>query len=363
MDLKEQNSRTSSSKTASDIAPDTTSNTAVVVGVTPKLSKSPDILKMDIDCCEEAFDYLPFKDLIGVGSTCKRLNQVVSYILRQNFSAAVLRCEQDGIYITNNESGGKMKFFHEFIHKFRLVDINSFQYILHVQPKFRRIRQIDFERMELSTVHLECLKEIFAKIEFLRIVECKLDGNFDDSLLSMCPNLKRLTLFQTNVNDSNIIGDSNDWLHRKYPTLEQFQLNTNRKFDGIGELKAFLELNPNIKKLQIHQRHIKGFEDLWMSANVQLDEFALVTTSIDTNLCSLLNNLHASGFYKRLKLECIFKISQDTVDQLAALKRLIELLSFFRMDSVELSALIDLEKLYIGRSREIVDFHALPSTL
>lgn len=60
MDLKEQNSRTSSSKTASDIAPDTTSNTAVVVGVTPKLSKSPDILKMD--CCEEAFDYLPFKD-------------------------------------------------------------------------------------------------------------------------------------------------------------------------------------------------------------------------------------------------------------------------------------------------------------
>lgn len=257
-----------------------------------------------------------------------------------------------------------MKFFHEFIHKFRLVDINSFQYILHVQPKFRRIRQIDFERMKLSDVHLECLKEIFAKIEFLRIIECKLDGNLHDSMLAMCPNLKRLTLFQTNVNDSNIIGDSNDWLHRKYPTLEQFQLNkSNRKFDGIGELKAFLELNPNIKKLQIHQRHMKGFEDLWMSANVQLDEFALVTASIDTNLCSLLNNLHASGFYKRLKLECICKISQDTVDQLAALKRLIELLSFFRMDSVELSALIDLEKLYIGRIRGIIDFHALPSTL
>lgn len=33
--------------------------------------KTADILKFDIDCFEEAFDYLPHDELISVGKTCK----------------------------------------------------------------------------------------------------------------------------------------------------------------------------------------------------------------------------------------------------------------------------------------------------
>lgn len=57
------------------------------------------IFKLDIDCFEESFDYLPFKDLVNVGGTCKRLQKVAGHCYQQNYSAAAvgkyngIRCE------------------------------------------------------------------------------------------------------------------------------------------------------------------------------------------------------------------------------------------------------------------------------
>lgn len=54
------------------------------------IEQTGDIFKLDIDCFEESFDYLPFKDLVNVGETCKRLQRVAGYCYQQNYSAAAV---------------------------------------------------------------------------------------------------------------------------------------------------------------------------------------------------------------------------------------------------------------------------------
>lgn len=48
-------------------------------------TQTDDILKLDIDCLEEIFDYLSITDLVSVGKTCKRLKQVAEYCYQQNY--------------------------------------------------------------------------------------------------------------------------------------------------------------------------------------------------------------------------------------------------------------------------------------
>lgn len=46
-----------------------------------------EIFKLNIDCFEESFDYLPFMDLISIVQTCKRLNRVAGYCLQKKILA------------------------------------------------------------------------------------------------------------------------------------------------------------------------------------------------------------------------------------------------------------------------------------
>ena len=47
-------------------------------------SSPPPYLKLIADCWEHIYDYLSMKDIISIGQTCKRMNQMSGYYIREN---------------------------------------------------------------------------------------------------------------------------------------------------------------------------------------------------------------------------------------------------------------------------------------
>lgn len=323
-------------------------------------------LKLDtvvVDGCELPFDYLMLEDLLSVGQTCKRLNQVVGFILRQYYPAVHTYVVHSSIYV------GIKKFFHENINKLAIsggLDIQHFQY---VQPKLRRLKQIDLMYTTLNAEKIECLKGIFAKLEHLRIHRCEIEGNFHDSVLALHlgPNLKRLEI-DCAISNPAIIGNGNEWLGNKYPELEHFGC-SGLKGNGFyyEKLVTFLEINQNIS-LSIKQNHVEAFESWWVKAKVHLDELTLNMDYVDDEIRNILNRLYERGFYKRIKLVCENTRFATNVE-LNSIKGFVKMSvhgEVFNNDgtkSIPSTMLTHLEELCIHSTEEVSNFCALSSSL
>lgn len=124
--------------------------------------QTADIFKLDIDCIEEAFDYLSFYNLISVGLTCKRLYQVVGYIIKQNYSAKRMVDHpkwQDKYYDI------QMIRFGRFLK--RMV---YHEKMLNNLPEINQLRRFQILRQdELEELKLESHKEKFKKVERLDV--------------------------------------------------------------------------------------------------------------------------------------------------------------------------------------------------
>lgn len=101
----QENKPGTKSKTLVDAA---TLAATVAAAVASNHQRSSEMLKMDIDCCVEAFDNLSFKDLIAIGKTSKRLNQVVGKILHQYYLGVRIDCEAQSIYFIDWIMDGRL---------------------------------------------------------------------------------------------------------------------------------------------------------------------------------------------------------------------------------------------------------------
>lgn len=320
------------------------------IAVFPK--RAPDILKLDIDCFEEAFDYLPLKDLISIGKTCKRLEQVAGYCFQEYFPAAVIECRGGLICINNNLKSDGLT---QFIRKIRIDSIRDFMFFLNNHSKFHRLRQIKMGNFQINKTSTVKMTKILSKIEFLRFHCCKINGDFYDTVLSRCPNLKRLSLEGSPTDP--------DWLERKYPTMERVELISNN-IDGIG---AFLVRNPNVKKLAINAVCLWQNRTSLLTANISLDDLAIRV--IDGNevdlseFCRFLNELHARGFYQHLHLYSLYGLKQKTVREFATLNGLVKVYISHVGRPVALSSLTSIQELCVFVSDQITDLDAAISTL
>lgn len=319
---------------------------------------------LDIGGCEEAFDYLMLNDLVTLGQTCKRLNRVVGYILQEYYPGVGYACYENAIHIENipainqyASSKADRKFFHEFIHNLALHEKTSFQYLCNSQPKLPRIKRMEFFNVELTTVMPDTVKTTFAKLETLTLYDCEFDGNFHE-LLALCPKLKRLVIHQY-PKRGFLIGDGNEWLAQQYPKLEYFEIYTHKSM--VEQLKIFLELNRNIRKLSTSDLLIMS--DLWTDSDLRLDELELkYCVRVGDALCNQLNSLHERDFYKRLNLGILE--NNPSSAQLCSINGLVNVdLSYPSAEAIQFSLLPNLEEISTWDADQIADFHALPTSL
>lgn len=270
--------------------------------VPPILKQSADILKLDIDCFEEVFDYLPLKDLISIGKTCKRLQNVCGYIFHQYYSNVLKLCAADrcDVWIKSFDSINK----HEVDHFWRFIDriyirkSNGLERFLRVHRHFKRLKQICFDSILLTMNDTERMRETLAKVQSLRFINCEVHGNFYETILAFCPNLKHLyidglqivngpsdgidanDLKNKNTSKNPKFHRENDWLRQKYPMLEHLELISHTSL--LIELVIFFKLNPNIRKITVNDEFLWENSEVMLHVNAKLDELTISRCSEGT---------------------------------------------------------------------------------
>lgn len=322
-----------------------------------------DILKLDIDCFEEVFEYLPFGDLISVSKTCKRLEQVAGYFFQQNFSDSIF-CRDKGIWCWGEKNVHDVTHFGRFIYKILLVFNDSMEWLFRTRSKFQRLKQMHVHKLHL--MNIVQLKEVsMGKLERLRMSFCIFGGNLKE-LIDHCPNLKRLEVIES-------YGKYN-WLDRKYAKLEHFsivpcEINV---IEGLVEgVTRFLEINPNIRIFGVCALLLWRMKNEIIAANIKLDVLAI---RMD-NFCvresffefdlffNLLNNLHERGFYRKLNLYLDSICSQEQINQLATLNGLTKLHIAKYKKPYAFSSLNKIDELHVEKSDCIADLEILPNNL
>lgn len=332
------------------------------------IEQKADILKLDIDCFEELFDYLSLMQLICLSKVCKRLNQVAGYWLQENYPNLNIRGSwQNWISLQN------------YTKKHKLTEDCSLESFIQYAKNWHRFREIEFQGAEFRYMQwyrngelkiskkIDKFREILSKIETLNLNKCKIDGNLHDAILDLCSNLKGLSLTY-NKWYQIINSTDNNWLFRKYPTLEHFEyLGSDYDFWRLRShhIITFLEINPNIRHLGVSEKFILENEQTIMSSNVKLDNLA-IWFEIESNLgefCGLLNRLHNRKFYGRLMMYFKKTIDHQQIDQLVSLRGLVKLYVNSICYKIFFSALRSLEEIRIPDSWNIIDiegFATLP---
>ncbi|XP_055321367.1 uncharacterized protein LOC129577800 [Sitodiplosis mosellana] len=183
-----------------------------------------ELLKLDIDCLEELFEWLSQADLLLLRKTCKRLKGSVDHYIKTNWPkfAEFQICDARSFDM------------------FRRMDITTIKLIKNLVVVVRKNDQYQFED----------IKTALNNVERIAIVKCEISCDFYEVFLKHCKNLKCLTV---DVSGQDIlIGSSNDWLLREYQTLEHIifnERNLMRSPSEIEKLKTFFRLNTNVQSI------------------------------------------------------------------------------------------------------------------
>lgn len=333
----------------------------------PSKDLPPEIFKLDIDCFNEIFEWLSLRDLIAVGNTCTRLQQIAGNFFRQNFSAKSARGENDGIYLSSLKSN----IFSENIRKISISGnrLKAYRYVgLNCTKSIKYFRVYGF----LPDGAFDYVKEILSEIEVLEMNECFINGEFYENYLKFCSNVKSLSVARSGyIQDKSIvIGTGNDWLLRRYPTLKHFELTDTFELKN-NELKTFFEQNPNIVTFSTDARTLWENRHSFIDIFVNLETMAInicqskiidsnnQPLSIKDSVYNILAELHRRGFYRRLHLYVYF-VDQQNLDKMLSLSA-IEMLNgdIVRIDG----SLVDVKTLAICYADEILNMHNVPGKL
>lgn len=331
--------------------------------VATSLIQTADILKLNIDCFEEAFDYLPLGDLVRVGQTCKRLHQVAGYCFQQNYLHPV-SFGSEITYRIEFEKEIDVKHFAPFIQAVYIFS-DDFQHFIEVQSTFRRLKYLEIRSFD--TINTNLLKKIsMDKLEGLSFLcddfctTC-LDSNFHE-IIDACTSLKRLSILEC-VSDLN-------WLDRKYPTLEYLQFFPPTYAEEIisnQKIPSFLSLNPNIRQFSTSAKWLSANSENLMKANIKLDVLDIqhYYSSGPYNfdlIINMLKKLYEHGFYRKLQY-AISRLSKKKLIQLATLNGLVQLHAVVYSEPLTFSAFKNLEELRLTAPTNIDDLGTLPKNL
>ena len=112
------------------------------------------ILKLDVDCFEELFEWLSLADLRALRQTCKRLKLVVEYFIKTNYPAVKI-----GI--------GCIYLCHDF------------DEIKELDPvKVKMIKEAKILACHMSDEIIDMMKGILPQLERLEFFDVKLETNF-----------------------------------------------------------------------------------------------------------------------------------------------------------------------------------------
>lgn len=334
------------------------------------------LFKLNIDCLDRIFDYLSVKDLHSIGQTCKALQQAAGEYFKLNHSAAPKYTENDGIHTEYSDHSGVINQrtptsgFNRFItyisHYYERKA--PLEYIQAHGDEFESFKHLYLVCSSLSKSKLERIKKLFKRVEIVQIRNCTMEVDFYAAFLKFCINLKELYVQEADVGQyRNRYGfasgqeeQANSWLKQHYPKLEHFEL-IPQFSNHIIELCEFFDRNPNVRSFSVSSRCLLANRNELLKSNAKLDVLEVKIFQVPRfhyddddeeeddhykTVCTLLKQLHANGFYKRLHFY-VQRISQQCCDQLIQLPGLEKLCIKYFTENYNLTQLTALKELVI----------------
>lgn len=251
------------------------------------------IFKLNLDCCDEIFALLPLKDLHSLGETCKTMQQVTGSYFQDNYKSSKIWVKHDGFRLGSDNLNG----FSEFAERIWMDGgVDDFQYA--GAQCTDSVKEIFFDLFSLNEVKIDCIKGILSHVETVLLTDCIIPGDFFDSFLKFCPNIKRLAVLCFE-------GFQCQWLLRNYPKLEYLKLAGEITFQ-FDDLKRFFENNPNVDSFAVDGFYILMNHQLISETTLQ---FRDLTVSLEPNYADdanqfliIFKEFHKRGIYQRLHL-------------------------------------------------------------
>ncbi|XP_031637209.1 uncharacterized protein LOC116349762 [Contarinia nasturtii] len=267
------------------------------------------IFTLNNDCFQALFPYMPLKDLVALGQTCKFFRQNTGEFFRKNYSAAKTVCQCDGIRVFDSHTmwGDKRRIaipdYNEFVTSTGLSDsLGSYNYMKLHYKEFKMLKNLTLADVCLKRYHIHCLRPILRTIEELHLLSCTVTEDLYTLLLQYCVNMKRL---HVQLFDSDF-SPKYEWLINVYPKLEHFELIV---CDGPtkAEFLAFFQLNPKVRSFSCHYStldKISNDSKQFIEASVKLDSLGLKFDYRHSSKkqLELLNHFHIDGSFNKLHL-------------------------------------------------------------
>lgn len=310
-----------------------------------------DLFKLNIDCCEAVFDWLPLEDMIAIGNSCKLLQQKAGYCFSRTYSDIKIVSHSDGFEVVKNNT--IVTHFAGFVGKVEIKTLNGIHYLCHVHSKLHQLTQISISGILIGQSEVDGMKEILGKIETLRMFKCSLSCH---EIFAQCPNLQTLHVQNCFTNFF--------WSVQKYPKLENFTYIPNLYGSpSVENIVIFLELNTNIRKFATTAEFLWENRDKMKNANIKFDELIVfLSENVNTvSFCHLLNRLYGLKFYKKLKLCSV--THQRMLNQLPTVNGLWKLHTPQLKHHVTLPSLKNVQELCVHESTKITNFESLVNYL
>lgn len=243
--------------------------------------------KLIADCWENIFDYLPLKDVISMGNTCKRMQRMVGFYFREYYQNLKWQLCRDTITSQSNRKLCLGPEFFQYINTLyidRTASIHSFE-------QFSALKTIIFTSVDVNSLKWDDMKSVLANIENITIEF----GNGADEFLShvavYCTQLKSLRI-------KRAFGESKIFFSLHFVALEYLE------FVGTNHthLKTFLERHTNLRHFKCYDFFLFAIQDVLLCTNIQLDLLTINTTQHPLNqIVDCTNALYERGFYKTLQ--------------------------------------------------------------
>ncbi|XP_055304289.1 uncharacterized protein LOC129569475 [Sitodiplosis mosellana] len=245
----------------------------------------PPIFNLWIDCLEEIFDWLSINDIHSFGQTCTKFYQIVGVYFKWKYKRVLGNVYDDSMTVNWKYLNG----FNEFAQRLSFYSREPDRSLLFALANCKSPKEINIVNAHFSELDIQPFESMLSKIEIMRL-SCHLSGEFYESFLGPCANLKRLRIDKS---------PSNGWMRNKYPTLEHLEVYECDPSQD-NDLKIFLEQNPNVRSLSTTAELLLRNRVIFMASNFGLDDLTILRVD-DIDLISIaLIELHQRGFYKRL---------------------------------------------------------------
>lgn len=251
------------------------------------------ILELNVDCCEELFEWLTLSDLKALRQTCKRLKTIVDHHIKSQYPKG--------------------------FGTFHVFKYNDSKYLHSCNLSFDHVSKHFHLTPRTSSELIEDIKPNLSGIDIVSIGARETKVDLFKNVLPLCTNMTHLQI--------NYGGD--EWLHH-LPSLQHLSISNHGPYPLQSiTLQSFFQLNLNIRRFST-QADILIRNKNWMKvSNIHLDELDIQCFEEEnmTRVCRLLNILFERGFYKRLSLFLWYE-EQGSFDSIESLKGL-EILYFY----------------------------------